>query len=188
MKDFILAITILLFLAACQTCSCKKDKEEDPKPAATQEGLSTFFCKINGVPYAQRKVKGSDAPFYSVYPQISSVLDPDPAFGEFTIDITYPNYEDSEYITINGSKIFSSGIYSIESKSTMSAYYWKKNGCNFLESSIEKDGGVIGKLNLSKYDRTKRIIAGTFEFKIWKNKPSDCDTVRITEGIFDLLY
>lgn len=40
-------------------------------------------------------------------------------------------------------------------------------------------------VNITKFDTQNRIIAGTFEYTLYK---PGCDTVRITQGRFDVKY
>lgn len=52
--------------------------------------------------------------------------------------------------------------------------------CFYDRDVVEK-----GKLEITKLDTTNHIIAGTFEFTVWKE---DCDTIRVTDGRFDIKY
>ena len=69
---------------------------------------------------------------------------------------------------------------------------------NFLDNQAEyitKEENIIcyydfentfsGKVNFSKIDRINFIISGKFEFS---TVTQDCDTIRITDGRFDMQY
>jgi hypothetical protein len=56
-------------------------------------------------------------------------------------------------------------------------------GCSY--SLREEDNGQSGQLTITRLDLQNQIIAGTFSFTLTKK---DCDTVRITDGRFDLKF
>lgn len=168
------AAIIMLFSFA----QCKKDKEQDKLPPATQIGANTFGCLVNGKVYIPKGYSGTGTPnprvIYDIgingYPylqilakQFDNIND---QIGNFSLNI--------DSITGTGTYL----IFTIKKQIGFGSYIIP--GCGILPDDDQTF--KTGKIFLLKYDLNNRIISGTFFMKI---KPANCDTLNITEGRFD---
>ena len=164
-------IAIILSLAS----SCKKEKMPDSLPPITTEGKGTFGCKINGeiwIPKTQDEFLGNNFNLYAAWeatPQrirmVASKRYDD--FGqEFAIYIYEPitlgvldtNVISMRYTDVN---------ISIESYQN----HMFRQFTNFI---------------ITRYDKTNRIVSGTFEGILVK--PITKDSIKVTEGRFDVRF
>jgi hypothetical protein len=182
MKSTFFTLGICLVLWGC---SCKKENNEpeQKKPEPTTDGRNTFYCEINGVPYYQRFVGG-----LSDFPRITgsySLLDSGHALN---FDLKYQNKEYDFFLAFTILEKDISKIVQFVPFRTSSVYYAnKKNSCNYF-SSIVNYGSYSGFLKFSRFDPQNNIFSGTFQFKNWlpDSVKGGCDTVKVTNGIFDL--
>ncbi|MBK9211513.1 MAG: hypothetical protein IPO14_00745 [Saprospiraceae bacterium] len=168
----LVSVAIILSLAS----SCKKEKMPDSLPPITTEGKGTFGCKINGeiwIPKTQDEFLGNNFNLYSIYEEdlpkrISVVASKiyDDFKQEFAIFIYEPitmgvldtNIINMRYADVN---------ISIESYKN----HKYKQFTNFI---------------ITRYDKTNRIVSGTFEGLLVKSITKD--SIRITEGRFDVRF
>jgi hypothetical protein len=133
------------------------------------------------VPYYQKFVSG-----FSAYPRITGSFSNSPSLEGLDFSITYPNGNNSEYISFSGSNIFMVGKFNISVQDQKFLIYFKKNGCDFQNSNLFNS--MSGTIEFTRYDINQRIFSGNFNFKNWlpDSLKGNCDTVKITNGIFDL--
>lgn len=175
MKNIILLLFIsFLFVNA----KCRKDNlDSNGLPPATQEGKNTFGFLLNGQPWTP---KGS-----RVTGNLS--IDVDFAFNQGVFGIVAYNFipSSAEQLTIG----IRDSLNFIQSPVTLylgnnSLYGISFNKpCSYFTSYSDVQSS--GSLTLTKFDKANRVIAGVFNATLWR---SDCDTVRITEGRFDMKY
>ena len=174
----VLAITLL-------AASCKKTEtqltELQKLPPATQTGANTFGCLVNGVAWLPNGSKpqtgGSNIQVY---------VDPTFQGGRFAITGHQYNIPGSD-ISIGSANCTSSGIFNLNNNLNGTSYYKTILGSLPCQLS-SSDAGTFkeGYLNISKYDLTTGIFSGTFEFKLYNSQSLCGDTIRITNGRFDV--
>jgi len=177
----LLKIAWLLAIAGSSIfAGCRKDKpQEDILPPATQTGAGTFGCKINGKVYIPKGTSGTGTP----NPKI-----------QYDVDLNgnpYLSIETYQYPTnVNSGLIISFGyLTNIGFYSGLDSFrfaYGSLNtnmncGISTLDTTIKVNGGG----QITKLDISNRIISGLFDFTSLK---SGCETVRITEGRFDIKF
>ena len=180
----LLCISIATTLLAA---SCKKPKpgaaltELEKLPPITQTGANTFGCLVDGkawLPNGSKPQTGG--------PNIQVYIDPTFQGGRFSITGHQYNIPDS-YIAIGSANCTSGGIFNFSNSATVGSYYKTILGslpCQL--SSTDAGTFKIGFLNITKYDLTAGIFSGTFEFKLFNPQILCSDTVRITDGRFDV--
>jgi hypothetical protein len=169
-------LILILLLMKCSGCDVLPTPKEE-LPPITQEGKNTFGCLVNGkvwLPKGNNETSNLDLSY-------------DPLFNKGTFDLRTYRYPDdsnwNQYFNLFSDSISSVGNYPLLKKSNQALYYSDSKGCNF--STTDKSVTWEGQLIISKFDLSRQIIAGTFEFKIYK---PDCDTIKVTQGRFDLKF
>jgi len=180
---------LFLFFGALTNCSKKDDL-----PPETQIGAGTFACKINGVNW---QYKDPNYEFLSTKPKTRWSFDPNDMGGYFYIGaLRYADGSNANDLIVLGADslisrktktIETSGFYNYGVKfinydyTTGQCYEYRTT--NALDTT--KNYFSSGKLIITKLDQSAKIIAGTFYCTI---KQTSCDTLKITEGRFDLKY
>lgn len=183
MKHIIVFTTLMLLCAA----SCKKSKpgtaltELEKLPPITQTGANTFGCLVDGVAWLPNGSKPQTGG-----PNIQVYVDPTFQGGRFSITGHQYHIPGSD-ISIGSATCTSDGIFNLSSSSNLASYYQTILGSLPCQLSTT-DAGIFktGFLNISKYDLTTGIFSGTFEFKLYNSQSSCGDTIRITDGRFDV--
>ena len=188
---------VLLFVSAT-TIQCTKTSttpdDSNTLPPETQTGAGTFACKINGVVW---KYKNPNYEFLSTKPVTSWEFDP--TYNNGYLSISGVRYKDginetdlldldSDSLTTfkerNSNNI---GKYHFGMRYTI--YDTKSALCNdYITTRLidnSPDFYSSGKLTITRLDQTARILSGTFNATI---KQMNCDTLKITDGRFDLKY
>ena len=176
-KYLIFVFPLLLLLAYCHKPPEPEPNPEPDLPAATQEGKGTIGCYINGKPWVPKP-----------YIAISK-----PQFFEVVFDETRDNFL-GILAHRDGSLNQRLGIFSYSTKignnllvthNTMSFYDLSdSNKCN--GSIYLLDTTKTRTLVITKLDKEKRIISGTFEFTATNDKCND--TLKFTKGRFDTIF
>lgn len=163
-----------LILAAllCLAVSCKDDDDSaknpvDQLPPATQEGAFTFGCLVNGEPFVVTNSYKMTAIYQGGILQIGS------SYEEEGID--------------------QSIIIWLEQDITVKEYFLDENFENvgffrnhLIDCGYETYSPNSGSIHILLIDQSQFLVSGTFDFEAVS---SDCqDTVRITDGRFDLQY
>ena len=170
----LLVLASLLLLEACDLF-----KKSDPKPLseiqklppATQTGKNTMGCLINGKAMVPPTTVDLGAVYQQGILQITGGAD-NPRQG-IAVVIYEINY----------------GLLSTTS------YQLNKFPDSYSEASFQKTASSLciygdkstfaGFVSITKIDRTNYIVSGTFEFS---TVTSGCDTLKITNGRFDIKY
>ena len=182
-------INLLLLCSAIVLCSsqCKKNKTNPPLteleklPPITQTGAGTFGCLVDGVAWLPNGTKPQNGG-----PNIQLYVDPTFQGGRFAITGHQYNIPGSD-VSIGSSNCTSSGLYNLSNNLNGASYYKTILGSLPCELSSSDIGTYkSGFLNISKYDLTTGIFSGTFEFKLFNSQSLCGDTIRITNGRFDV--
>jgi len=165
------AIACLTSLMHCHRDQPKPKTELEKLPAATQTGAYTFGCLVNGKAWVTRTTIDASAINQLGMLQIGA-------------EIQTSSVNQTMFVFIKDS-IVSVKSYSFDDKarqySLFSDYTDLNNPCEFYADGINGDG----RLSVTKFDQTKLIVSGTFSFTAWTAR---CDTIKVTEGRFDLHY
>ncbi len=180
MKHKILSLVWLMFITTILSSSCKKNKisEIDKLPPATQTGVKTFGCLVNGKAWIPDNgcalLCPSSLKFY--YDNING--------GQFSTKTELTINGRKEYINFGfdscnkiGEYIFSTGM---PGRSFAYNDYNKPN-CQTLFSN-DTGTAISGYFNITRFDLPNGIISGTFEITLSKQ---GCETINITNGRFD---
>jgi hypothetical protein len=163
-------IAILLILTACEGCEEPKPKTELEKlPPATQVGKNTFGCLVNGKAWVTRTSIDAAA-FYQD--------------GIFSLgaDIDIPSQSIGLSVRELGQYILAEQVYDLSNIPHAAALFIiRKTPICFYD----EENTITGVLHVTKFDPSNRIIAGRFEFV---TIASNCDTIVVTDGRFDLTY
>ena len=176
-------LLFILLLACIGFSACEKEKtpptELEKLPAATQEGKNTFGCLVDGKAWTPKwggLLKPGITPYYN------NVL------GNFSI-ITYfyknGKFESGFSIGQKFAPFFEPGTYFMDIG--QSNYFLISKTC---VDSVISDSRIYHNINgvfqITRLDVSTGIISGTFEFDAVSETCQD--TVRITEGRFDIKY
>ena len=171
---WLIAIAFSLIFASC------KKESEDTLPPATQTGAGTFGCKINGKVYVTKGSSGTGTP----NPKIQYDFDLN---GQPYLSIETKRFDANIVdgaVLIYFSNLINTGNYGIGGDFKYSVG-WNSYipGCGV--GNLDPNVTALGGGTISKLDIPNRIISGTFSFKAVK---PNCDTIRITEGRFDIKF
>ncbi len=181
-RQFVFLI-ILLFTAV----QCSKSNG-DSLPQETQTGANTFGCLVNGKVFLPKDGRA-------------------PAFGHGVLECNFPeNYQGPSgfsfhlqasdlsiqdnvtglYINCDSVTFTEGQTYTLSNAvrgNASAAYLHLGTGTGLLE--YPSPAGASGQLQITKFDQTKHIVAGTFWFNGISNNGV---TLKITEGRFDMTY
>ena len=182
---------VLLFISATITQCGKTTVDPNGLPPATQTGTGTFACLINGAVW---QYKNADN-FYTS-PKTRWEFDPNYLGGYLYIGgIRYvdgTNSTDllslvSDSLILKKEKIINKPNLEFGVRFIRNEY--NVNECKDYSTAPINDSSKnffsSGKLTLTKLDQNARIISGIFYCKIYQ---TGCDSLKITEGRFDLKY
>ena len=188
---------VLLFISAT-TIQCTKTSTNpddlNALPPETQTGAGTFACKINGVVW---RYKDPNYEFLSTKPKTRWEFDPTCQNGNLYIGgVQYLNgINEDNLLVISADSLLTykergaNNIGKFHFGMEYTLYSSNNSTCTDFSTTrlIDTSSNFFssGKLIISKLDQTAKIISGTFYSTI---KQSGCDTLKITEGRFDLKY
>lgn len=157
---------------------CKKDKTDNyGLPPATQDGKNTLGFLLNGQPW---KPGG-----FSITGNLS--IDVDPGFDDGIFNIVAYNFntvtQEQFSIGVSDSLNFAQIPASYALSQTSLYGISVKKSCDYFNrlSDVQSSGN----LTITKFDKTNRIISGTFNATLSK---AECPPITITEGRFDMKY
>lgn len=170
---------VLIFATLITSCtSCKKNTEPLPDnpyglPNATQEGKNFFACRINGNNFIAN---------YNIHHTVAELKN-DNLLVVTGSDRTRNNYFHQLLFSI-GRLITSNTTYLYDSTNIKMSYYTDST-CQGISSNAILLNAKSGKIQLTRFDKTSKIVSGTFEcvYPIL-----NCDTLKITDGRFDFNY
>ena len=168
----------ILFLFVLLLSHCKKNKTDEPQlPPETTTGENTFGCKINGKVFVPKDGRGKPGLFVQ-YINLGN----GPGGGWF-LNIPATNWKPT---MPEGISIETDSLLVIEGNS-----YFFKNKKGFPRAFYDNQISFIvldnnGKLIITKFDISKRILSGKFSFIA--TNTTNGDQLNITEGRFDVRY
>ena len=186
MKKINMLLCILL-TTTLLAASCKKPKprtaltELEKLPPITQTGANTFGCLVDGKAWLPNGSKPQiGGPNIQVYV--------DPTFQGGVFYVTGHQYQGPyQTVAFGSSRCTSAGFFT--SDFTFNSFDYKKtvNGGISIEFRTPENGFYRkGFFNILRYDLSNGIFSGTFEVKLYKMDGTFGDTLRITNGRFDV--
>jgi hypothetical protein len=168
----VLFLAILILMTCCSSCELLFPKTE-PKtelemlPPITQEGKNTFGCLVNGKAFAVR----------NSYKQFALYQN-----GILQFGADFEKEEINQSVIIWLEATLKIDTYRLNSDVlNIASFIDEISGCRYQSYSP-----LSGYLKINYLDLRNFIISGQFEFDAVS---TDClDTIRITEGRFDMLY
>ena len=165
---------------ALQVCSgCKKLTDSNGLPLATQEGRNTLGFLLNGQPWTPAGYDGGVS-------NLSLYYDESYRGGVFNIstyNLLHNATNDIQQLTFASDSIQKPQTITFGVKNFTVIFFNDKNLCDY--SSTDTNTKMSGSCTITKLDKPNRIFAGTFDFVLIK---AGCDTIKITEGRFDMKY
>ena len=193
------SLSLILVLALISTIcilSCRPEEEQSQLPqdcppglpCATQTGANTFGCYINGAAWVAGLGPNVFAPELH---KLVACHDEDGTGGEygryFSVSAWQVNDTINGYINMQIEPVLNTGIIDyasskfFEMSGNMSI---KKNGQLPSNLSFRLDTLFEHNIEITYFDIEKNIISGKFSF----TGTSSNDTVKITDGRFDVVY
>lgn len=177
----VLLLCIMFFASALK---CKKNPpplvidNTEKLPPATQEGKNTCGFLLNGKVWVPKGSSGLNSKMSWYY---------DATLNGGTFNLRCARYVANENVTtftIAMNQFNTTGLYKLNNiESRVSIFTNSDVGCMyFWDDTISNHNSFV---NVTKFDTQNRIIAGNFEVTHYK---PGCDTVRITQGRFDVKY
>jgi hypothetical protein len=181
MKNSSLSLLACLLCLTFASCSKKVNIKPNTLPPATQTGANTFGTDINGkvfVPAPCLGCIGNGSGLRASY-----------ALNKFSIDAEYNDANLSNYISIYMGTLNGKGNYPIGyNRGNSSDTYCSVSISNANEgSNYLNDAGHVGTITITRFDTTKRIISGTFNFTAVNNQAMDSVAI-VNNGRFDITY
>jgi hypothetical protein len=161
-----------LIYAAALLCSMAGCTKQDPLPDATQQGLNTFGCNIDGVAWIPTGKLGPGG----IKPISGSLRD------DRVLTILASSPQESVHITVQLNTMRSIGSYKLGNPDTINSYGFYSINNTYLLT----DNDNIGQITFSRLDTLKRIFSGTFYFKAKDRNSSK--VIDISDGRFDVSY
>ncbi len=164
---------IILLLVGCSACKTDALSPKEELPPATQEGLNTFGCLVNGEVWVPRG---------SINPSISKfTFYYDDELLNVAATRTIGSKDISQSVSFRIEDCSYTGRYELTTiESARARFSDLKKACMYQTDSTQ-----TGTLTITKLDTINHIIAGAFEFTVWTEA---CDTIRVTDGRFDIQY
>lgn len=177
MKETITYLFVLLLIGP----GCRKQLDANGLPKATQEGKNTLGFLLNGQPWAPKGFSGTG----------NLSIDFDPGIRKGIMGIvayrTMSNSDQTQFLLgIGDSLNFKQAPFTVavQPGSLGAMSFSTKEYCDLNHN----DPGTFrsGEITVTRLDRSNGIVSGTFHVTLYK---SSCgDTIRITEGRFDMKF
>jgi hypothetical protein len=173
MKKFLLLSLLTSFILLASQCKNDDDNKTplapiDQLPPPTQEGKYTFGCLVNGEAWIPR----TTTDMVAIYQQ-----------GVLSIGADVDSKEESIIFVIRDTSIITDKIYTLNDPPITEAKFYSVEGTVWCD--YNSDDTINGYITLSRFDKINYIISGQFKFTTVN---SDCDTIRVTDGRFDMKY
>jgi hypothetical protein len=197
-------VLLCLPLLWASTCFRGEDpdlrKERTQFPPITQEGKNTFGCKLNGKLFVAKDKYATKNPtaYFSTKGYAGFWINGYDVFDLKEFTGMFPKYanQTNNWVGVTVGIYATRDLYPNPGRYNLNSMY--RTGFLELNNRIEcptvdhhydpNDPTPIyrsGYLEISNLDTANRIIAGTFEYTLAK---SGCDTIKVTDGRFDLKY
>ncbi len=183
-----LAIIALFFILTAS--KCKKDPVNNPidqLPAATQTGANTFGCLVNGQAFLPRNAALGVSALQSNYQYLGNGVGGGYFFRLVATNGSGNNLTSlglfTDSLPINQGGIFNLDTLYIPGKS-FGLYTGLGNSVQDWNYSTKRPK-YTGQLLITHLDSANQIVCGTFWFNAAN---SNGDTVKITDGRFDVKY
>lgn len=187
MKRYMPIAFCLLLLA----CSKKKKDEDvvpqDKLPSVTQEGKNTFGCLVNGIVLLPKGFVG--------VPNLVRSYDASYNNGNFYVgiyNIGGDNETTEQSLTLRIARNFrDAGNFPLVMPIQQASVSYSRintatrKGCEYEPGDVNNQSEQSGQLTITKLDKLKGVIAGTFSVMLIKK---GCDTIRVTDGRFDVSF
>ncbi len=169
----VLIICVLFIsLGLCISCDLglgiHEPTELEKLPPLTTTGENTFGCLVNGEAFVVTNTSQQVAIFQQGQLQFGGSMDDKDRHESLSLNLIDPLHENEIYLLIDDKY---HGGYTVKLGDSICLY----------EFGDTNEGFVM----FHNIDRTNFTISGTFEFS---TVTEDCDTVRITDGRFDMQY
>ena len=181
-------VFLYLCLATLTQCSkCKRDDPQPPKdplsllPPETQTGKGTCGCLVNGKAFIAPFTTSANGDWQSMTKlAVSSTMrlngnDATQLFS-FSMALNGRLFDMQKFIMISAANpppVFSPGINQFIADADEKCFY----PGNYTRT---------GQVELAKFDGVGRIASGRFAFTLYE--PGGCDTLRVTNGRFDVKF
>jgi hypothetical protein len=177
----ILIVILNLVLFSCKKHVITPVSQLSLLPPATQTGANTFGCLAQGIAFTPKKG-----------PSVPGGIDLQCSYSSYGFDINAAADPGNGWLTqiiivTNSLTISQGNSYSLKDIAPSNAYALDvqsyDNGISGMTYETRKPSS--GMLTITKLDPVNHIVSGTFYF----NAIDDfADTIKITDGRFDLLY
>ena len=148
-------------------------------PPATQEGKNTFDFLLNGESWTPQGFNGTA----NLNIDYDSGID-DGVCGISSYRIITSDNRQYFGIGIADSVNYIHAPFTVKIRnSSLGRLRFEYKNCSYFSTDV--DTYVDGEINITIMNRVKRIIAGRFNVVLHKQ---GCDTVKITEGRFDMKF
>jgi hypothetical protein len=167
----LLLITIGSF-SSCQLFSGNEPQTELEKlPPITQEGKNTFGCLVNGKAF----VVNSTSQLTAIYQGRILIISGEIDRSDIDKGISFAVYDEPPSIA----------SYNLRDTIKTSSGYSDFSNYPNSYCQYESRNTLNGELIIDYFDTVRFIISGRFNMT---TKVSNCDTIRITDGRFDIQY
>jgi hypothetical protein len=180
-------LALLVLIASLTQCSsCKENVNPNELPPETQTGAGTFACRINGEVWRYNDPTG-----INLKPRTS--LRYDSIYKGGAIEINGLRYN-KDNVSIDQLGLYVDSISARKeiilvgqplSEGTSICYSGNKDCDNLCTVKPILNSFRQGKITITKLDNKLGIIAGRFNCIIFQ---PGCDTLKITEGRFDIKF
>lgn len=196
MKKYLLvSISMLVFVLSCKKEDLTYLQKYPGLPDATQSGLITAGCLINGKPWvANKDYIFADRAVYAQYGQLSYNIGRDERLFMWFDKVVSKNKDE---IAIYDKFIFDItaikelGIYNPSNTSKFKIEFGQSDYIHNISTSYILDSRVDPYINITKLDTINKIVSGQFDFRVVRKYFTYIDyndTIRISKGRFDALY
>lgn len=174
MKTLSHIFILIISFGGCEKDDPQPKTELEKLPPATQEGKNTFGYLVNGKAWFTTSSVDASSDYQLGSLQLSAVVD-EPKLQSIGLSL-----RDED-----GGQVLATGIYNLKAPTPFypSARFYDPP-CSYGGPS-NLDQILEGELTITKFDKINYIISGTFHFTVIN---PNCDTVRVTNGRFDLTY
>jgi hypothetical protein len=167
------SLLLILPLVGGWGAACTSTDPEPSLPPITQEGKNTFGCKING----KNWVPGGDLGWGGQGPLFAEYST---RYEDFSVAAQSRYNDNTTSISIGASWNGKSNGIKEDNVGIFLAYQGKM--WEYVAIPFETN---LTSVKITKLDTVNKIVAGQFHFMI---KTSATDTIKVTEGRFDVKY